>query len=60
MQNCFDFSLGLNEKHIERGLEIQKAWKLGNLQVWRLGGLESRKTGGLEARRPGGGATEDL
>ena len=38
---------------IERGLEIQEAWKLGNLEVWRLGGLEARKTGGLEARRPG-------
>ena len=24
---------------IERGLEIQEAWKLGNLEVWRLGGL---------------------
>ena len=35
---------------IERGLEIQEAWKLGNLEVWRLGGLEARKTGGLEAR----------
>ena len=39
---------------IERGLEIQEAWELGNLEVWRLGGLEARKTGGLEARRPGG------
>ena len=24
---------------IERGLEIQEAWKLRNLDVWRLGGL---------------------
>ena len=39
---------------IKRDLEIQEAWKLGNLEVWRLGGLESRKTGGLETRRPGG------
>ena len=39
---------------IERGLEIQEAWKLGNLEVWRLGSLEAGKTGGLEARRPGG------
>ena len=37
-----------------RGLEIQEAWKPGNLEVWRLGGLEAGKTGGLEARRPGG------
>ena len=35
---------------IKRDLEIQEAWKLGNLEVWRLGGLEARKTGGLEAR----------
>ena len=39
---------------IKRDLEIQEAWKLGNLEVWRLGGLEAGKTGGLEARRPGG------
>ena len=26
---------------IERGLEIQEAWKPGNLEVWRLGGLEA-------------------
>ena len=38
---------------IERGLEIQEAWKLGNLGVWRLRGLQARKTEGLEARRPG-------
>ena len=24
---------------VERGLEIQEAWKVGNLEVWRLGGL---------------------
>ena len=24
---------------IERGLQIQEAWKLGKLEVWRLGGL---------------------
>ena len=24
---------------IERGLEIQEAWELGNLEVWRLVGL---------------------
>ena len=24
---------------MERDLEIQEAWKLGNLEVWRLGGL---------------------
>ena len=24
---------------IERDLEIQEAWKLGNLEVWSLGGL---------------------
>ena len=24
---------------IDRHLEIQEAWKLGNLEVWRLGGL---------------------
>ena len=40
-------------KLIERGLEIQEAWKPGNLEVWRLGDLEAGKTGGLEARRPG-------
>ena len=39
---------------IEKGLEIQEAWKPRNLEVWRLGGLEAGKTGGLEARRPGG------
>ena len=55
---------------IERGLEIQEAWKLGNLEVWRLGGLgealdhltdhpgslqkEVWKPGGLEAREPRG------
>ena len=35
-------------------MEIQEAWKPGNLEVWRLGGLEARKTGNLEARKPGG------
>ena len=25
---------------IERSLEAQEVWKLGNLEVWRLGGLE--------------------
>ena len=55
---------------IERGLEIQEAWKLGNLEVWRLGGLGEaldhlgsileayRKRfgnpGGLEVREPKG------
>ena len=28
-----------SQEPIERGLEIQEAWKLGNLEVWRLGGL---------------------
>ena len=28
---------------IERGLEIQEAWKLGNLDVWRNGGLEEEQ-----------------
>ena len=46
--------MGASWEPIERGLEIQEAWKLGNLEVWRLGGLEARKTRGLEARRPGG------
>ena len=41
-------------EHIERGLESQEAWKLGNLEDWRLGGLEAGKTVGLDARRPGG------
>ena len=27
----------LSWEPIERGLEIQEAWKLGNLDVWRLG-----------------------
>ena len=34
---------------IERHLEIQEAWKLGNLEVWRLGGLEAREPRGMEA-----------
>ena len=51
---------GPSREPIERGLEIQEVWKLGNLGVWMLGGLEARKTGGLEARRLGGGATELL
>jgi hypothetical protein len=49
-----------SQEPIERVLEIQEAWKLGNLEVWRLGGLEARKTGGLEAGRLGGSATELL
>ena len=39
---------------IERDLEIQKAWKPGNIEVWKLGSLGAGKTGGLEARKPGG------
>ena len=52
---------------IERGLEIQEAWKLGNLEVWRpierrleiqegwkLENLEVWRLGGLEARNTGG------
>ena len=27
------------QEPIERGLEIQEAWKLGNLEVYRLGSL---------------------
>ena len=30
---------GPSQEPIERGLEIQEAWKLGNLEVWRPGGL---------------------
>ena len=52
--------MGSSWEPIERGLEIQEAWKLGNLEVWRLGDLEARKTRGLEARRLGGGASEQL
>ena len=46
--------MGVSWDRIETGLEIQEAWKLGNLEVWRLGGLEAKKIGGLEAWRPGG------
>ena len=43
-----------SEEPIERGLEIQEAWNLGNLEVWRPGGLGEGKTGGLQTGRPGG------
>ena len=54
LEVCNRAAMSPSWEPIERGLEIQEAWKLGNLEVWRLGGLEARKTGGLEARRPGG------